>query len=105
MEIPAEIKAAIAELRSQHAELAALSDEQILMMVQQAQTQAGQAPAAGGALPDLESMSANKCGVLGEQLLHAGRWDEAERCFFAGLEKAEKVGDLDGQCKAAIAHY
>jgi tetratricopeptide (TPR) repeat protein len=52
---------------------------------------------------ELDKMSAHECGVLGQQLLHAGNWDEAERCFFAILEKGEHTGDLDQQCKAAGA--
>ena len=81
MPIPPEAQAMIAELRTQHAELAGMSDEQILRMLQQAQSQA----TAGGSVQELDKMSANDCIGLGEKLLHAGRWDEAERCFFAAL--------------------
>ena len=34
---------------------------------------------------DLNKMSAHECGMLGQQLLHAGRLDEAERCSRVGL--------------------
>ena len=85
MAIPPELQGVIAQLRSQHAELADVSDEQILMMLQQAQSQA----AAGGSIQDLDKMSAEDCGALGEQLFYAGRWDECQRCFLAQLEKAE----------------
>ena len=99
MNLPPELQAMIAELRSQHAELAGVSDEQILVVLQRAQSRA----AAKSSVEDLDEMAAEECGALGEQLLHAGRWDEGERCFFAALEKAKQAGDLDQQCKAALA--
>ena len=97
MNLPPEIQDLIAQLRSEHPQLEGVPDEQILMMLQQAQSQA----AAGSSVEDLEKMSAHECGVLGERLIHAGRWEEAERCFFAQLQKGEQAGDLDQQCKAA----
>ena len=88
----------IAQLRAKHTELAGVSDEQILTMLEQARSQ----PPAQGSVQDLDKMGANECGVLGEQLLQTGRWDEAERCFLAALEKSEQAGDLSEQADAAM---
>jgi len=44
---------------------------------------------------EMEGMSAHEAWVMGERLLDAGRWWEAERFLFAQLEKGEKAGDID----------
>ena len=97
MPISNEIKAVIDQVRAQHPQLAALSDEQILHLMMRAQQQA----AGDLSDDDIDRMTAEECGVRGEQLLNVGRWDEAERFLFAQLKKAEAENDLDQQCKAA----
>ena len=50
--------------------------------------------------PDPNSMSAQECGAYGEHLLGAGNWFDAERYFFAQLEKGRQGSDLNQQAMA-----
>ena len=97
MEIPAEVRVQVQALRSKHPELKAASDEQILEAMQARTPQAKPPDEA-----EMDKMSAAECGAQGEALLSVGQWQEAERCLFAALEKAEKAGDLMSQCQALM---
>ena len=102
--IPSEIKAQLDSLRQTHPELRCLSDERLMEMIQQAVEAEIMAQASAPDVGDIARMSAIefrlKCRAIGEQLLDAGRWQEAERWLLAMLERAEKVGDLMVQCQA-----
>ena len=89
MEIPPELRAAIAEARRQGPEVAQLADEQVAQLIVEAAARQQRAPQGE---VDIEGMSAHECGVYGEQLLSTGRWQEGERYFFAQLEKGEREG-------------
>src|SRR5690242_15215149 len=101
MAIPAGLKALIAQVRQQHPQLKGAPDELVAQLILQALADQEGAAAPQADETDLESMSAEQCGSYGERLLNTGRWQEAERFFFAALEKAERAGDLDIQCKVA----
>jgi tetratricopeptide (TPR) repeat protein len=94
MAIPAEIKAQIDMLRQAHRQLRNLSDEQLIEMIQKQAMLLQKVQGAALGAADMEKMSAQECGAIGQQLLQLGRWQEAERWFLAALEKAERVDDL-----------
>ena len=101
MTIPPELKQMIAQAKQQFPELAQLPDEQVVQLIMRAMQEQQAGPPAGE--EHLERMSALELMQRGENLINTGMRDEAERYYFAALEKAEQAGDSDGQCICAIA--
>ncbi len=97
-----EIKAQLNQLRHTCPQISELSDQQLIQRFQHT-VQSQIAKSDGPNEDDLEWILAWECVGIGEQLWLVGRWQEAERWLFVALEKAEKAGDLIGQCQATGA--
>ncbi|MCP4696841.1 MAG: tetratricopeptide repeat protein [Gammaproteobacteria bacterium] len=98
MSIPKENQARLlAMLRRQQPEFRTVPDETVLLLLEQVMQPRAAAPEEA----DMESMSAEECGAMGERLLNKGRSQEGEKWLFAAREKAEQASDLKALCQAA----
>ena len=94
--IPPEVQQMITQVRQQYPQLAHLPDEQVAALIMQSME--GQTAEPPTSEADMETMSAAELGNIAIKLLDTGRWEEAEKYFFAAMEKAEKEEDFEAQC-------
>jgi len=92
MPIPPELHSLIAQARQKMPQLADPSDEQVAQMLMQAMQE--QQSTTEVETAEITDVIADECNTYGEQLLNTGQWQEAERYFFAAIEKAEQENDL-----------
>ena len=98
MAIPPELQPLIVQAKQQMPQLARLPDEVVAQMILQAmQEQQARLPTSD---EELKNMPPEQLGAIGEQMMHMGRWDEAEKYLFQALENAERMKDIEQQAKA-----
>ncbi|MCP4696789.1 MAG: hypothetical protein GY862_08060 [Gammaproteobacteria bacterium] len=69
-------------------------DERLLQQIGQQIAQAMKQQASAPKDADMENMSAEECGAMGDHLQKHGRWQEAEKWLLTALEKSEQADDL-----------
>ena len=100
MAIPPEIQLLIAQVKQQYPQLAHLPDEVVAQMILQALREQQQSQTR---IPtdeeELKRLPLEQIGAIGERMMNTGRWDEAEKVLFIGLQKAEEENDVPLQSK------